>query len=77
MSGSDQSADLSPAERSLDEHLQLLRSDPPAAPGTLVSRVVRTARWQRAIRRPLMTAGAIAGAITDGVRLLFGSRGRK
>lgn len=63
--------ELTPAERSLTRHLELLRSDPPAAPRTMDSKIMRTARWQRTIRRPLLTIGHFAEAIRDGVRLLL------
>jgi hypothetical protein len=62
-----------PAERRLNEHLELLRSDPPQGPSLMVVHIVRTARWQRSIRRPLLAIGALAVAIGDGVRLLLGS----
>ncbi len=60
-----------PAERSLIQHLELLRSDPPVAPLAMESRIVRSARWQRTIRRPLLTIGHFAGAIREGLRLLL------
>jgi hypothetical protein len=62
---------LTPAERSLTKHLELLRSDPPVAPQTMDSRIVRSARWQRSLRRPLLTIEHFAGAIRDGLRLLL------
>jgi hypothetical protein len=68
---------LSPAERRLHEHMELLRTEPPVAPAPLVVRIVHAARWQRAIRRPLVAVGALAGAIVDGLRLLLGSRTRR
>jgi len=78
MNGPDEAPEaLSPAERRLHEHLELLRTEPLVAPAPLVARIVRAARWQRAIRRPLVAAGALAGAIVDGVRLLLGSRTRR
>ena len=63
--------ELTAAEHSLTQHMELLRVDPPVAPPTLGSRVARSARWQRAIRRPLLTIGHFAGAIRDGLRLLL------
>jgi hypothetical protein len=45
--------------------------------GRLVARIVHAARWQRAVRRPLVAVGALAGAVADGVRLLLGSRTRR
>lgn len=67
----------SAVERRLDEHLELLRSRPPQPPGVLVTRVVHTARWQRAVRPPLLAVAGIVAAFTDGVRILLGSRGRR
>jgi hypothetical protein len=78
MNGPDEPPEpLSPAERRLDEHMELLRTDAPAPPAPLVARIVHAARWQRAIRRPLVAVGALAGAVLDGVRLLLGSRTRR
>ncbi len=78
MTGPEEPPDvLSPAERQLDEHLEMLRSDAPVPPAPLVARIVHAARWQRAIRRPLVAVGALAGAVADGVRLLLGSRTRR
>ncbi len=64
---------LTPAERGLHEHLEVLRLDAPPPPSSMVAQVVRAARWQRAVRRPLLAVGALAAAVLDGVRLLFGS----
>lgn len=78
MNGPDEPPDtLTPAERRLDEHMELLRTDAPVPPAPLVARIVHAARWQAAIRRPLVAIGALAGAVADGVRLLFGSRTRR
>jgi hypothetical protein len=68
---------LSPAELRLHEHMELLRTEPPAPPAPLVARIMHAARWQQAIRRPLVAVGALAGAVADGVRLLFGPRTRR
>jgi hypothetical protein len=59
------------AERRLGEHLQLLR-DVPDAPAGLTGRVLRTARWQRAVREPLLAFGHVAAAVGDALRLLLG-----
>ena len=61
----------SAANRSLGEHLRLLRRGAPDLGGTLVPRVVPTARWQRAVRGPVRVAGMIAGAAVDGLLTLF------
>jgi hypothetical protein len=78
MNGPDEHPETpSPAERRLDEHMELLRTDAPVPPAPLVAQIVHAARWQRAIRRPLVAVGALAGAVADGVRLLFGVRTRR
>lgn len=64
--------DLTPTERRLSEHLGLLRSSPPAAAPDLIARIVRRARWQMAIRDPLLFVGAVAAAFADGLSLLSG-----
>ncbi|MDQ3587577.1 MAG: hypothetical protein M3350_00625 [Actinomycetota bacterium] len=58
------------AERGLDEHLELLRSDQRGPMRSLVRRTVRTARWQRVARAPLKVAGMIAAALIDGLGLV-------
>ena len=62
--------DLSPAERRLTEHLELLRATPPTTPA-LVPRVIRGVRWQRAVRDPLLLVGAVATAVVEGLGLAF------
>ena len=64
--------DLTPAERRVREYLQGLRLDGGAVPASLAGSVVRTARWQRAVRTPLHAAGVLAAAVADGVRLVLG-----
>ena len=74
MTNGDPPADeLSPAEQRLDEYLELLRANPPAATPDLIARIVRTARWQAAVRDPLVLAGAVAMALGESVRLMFGA----
>jgi hypothetical protein len=63
--------DVSPAERRLSEHLEVLRADPPIAGPEVIARIVRRARWQIAIRDPLVFVGALSGAIAEGVGLLL------
>ena len=67
--------DLTPAERRLDHHLQLLRASPPTATPSLVPRVIRGVRWQRAVRDPLVFVGAVAAALAESVSLLIKPRG--
>ncbi len=64
---------LSPAERRLHHHLELLKADAPPSPPSMVPKIVRAARWQRVARRPLLAIGALAAALGDGIRLLLGS----
>jgi hypothetical protein len=63
--------EISPAERRLIEHLELLRATPPLAAPELLARIVRRARWQREIRDPLVLIGSAAAAFADGLHLLF------
>jgi hypothetical protein len=71
MSDPDTPEDLTPAEQALDGHLALLRSDAPQPPATMDLQIVRRARWQRSVRRPLFTIGHFVAAIRDGIRLLL------
>jgi hypothetical protein len=64
--------DLTPAERRLTQHLELLRASPPTAAPQLVTMVLRGVRWQRAVREPLVLVGAVATAVFDSLALLFG-----
>jgi hypothetical protein len=71
MNAGDSPADeLTPAERRLTQHLELLRASPPTGAPQLVPRVIRGVRWQRAIREPLVLVGAVAAAILEGLSLL-------
>ena len=63
--------DLTPAERRLAQHLELLRASPPIGGPELVPRVIRGVRWQRAIRAPLVFVGAVTAALAEGAALLF------
>ena len=71
MSADETPGDLTPAERRLAQHLELLRSSPPSATPQLVSRVIRDVRWQRAIRDPLLLVGAVAAALVEGASILI------
>jgi hypothetical protein len=73
MNAGDSAADeLTPAERRLTQHLELLRASPPTAAPQLVATVIRGVRWQRAVREPLALVGVVASAVVDGLALLFG-----
>ena len=67
----------SPAERRLDEHLELMRVVGPEPGRGLVRRIVRTARWQRAVRAPLLVVGMLAAAAAEGLLRLLGSDARR
>jgi hypothetical protein len=69
--------DLLPAERRVAELLGALRSDPPRSSTALTRRVVRTARWQAAVKPPLRAVGMLASALYDGAKLLFGDGKRR
>ena len=72
MNEGDSPADeLTPAERRLAEHLELLRASPPIVAPGLVPRVLRGVRWQRAVRDPLLLVGAVAAAVAEGLSILF------
>lgn len=64
--------DLTPAELALARHLRLLSEQPAPSGAALASRVVRTARWQEAVREPLVLVGSVAGMLADAVRLVLG-----
>lgn len=68
--------ELTDAERALSTHMELLRVSPPESRPGIVARIVHAARWQRALRRPLNAVAAVAGAVLDGIRLLFPGRSR-
>ena len=75
MSNGENPADhLTPAELRLSEHLALLRASPPTAAPELIRRIMRRARWQAAIRDPLVLVGAVAFAIGESLRLLVKPR---
>ncbi len=69
--------ELTAAERGLHDHLQLLRQDAPRASAAMVSRVVRSARWQRAIRGPLLAIGALTATVGEALRLLIKAPGER
>jgi hypothetical protein len=72
----DDSPPPSPAQERLDEHLELLRVDDPSPGRSLAPRIVRTARWQRALRAPVQVAAAVVGAVIDALSGLVGGRRR-
>lgn len=65
---------LSPAEARLVALLELLRLEAPRAEDSLTERVMRTARWQYALRGTLRLLSEIVAALTEGLALVFGLR---
>jgi hypothetical protein len=65
-----------PAEGRLIGYLEEVREDPPPTDTTIVRRVNRSARWQHAVRGPLLLIGQLAGALAVGVSALLGSKHR-
>jgi hypothetical protein len=63
--------DLTPAERGLAQHMEPLRTSGPESPPLLVPRIIRSVRWQRAIRDPLVLVGSVASAVAESLGLLF------
>jgi hypothetical protein len=63
--------ELTAAERGLATHLALLK-DGIEAPDSLASRIMRTARWQRSVRSPLLAVAHLASAALETIRLLIG-----
>ena len=62
-----------PAEHRLDEHLAVMRANPPRAERSLEARIVRRARWQQFARGPLEVFEAIIAALAGAVRVFAGS----
>ena len=71
MSADETGEELTAAERRLAEYLELLRASPPSTTPQLVPRVIRSVRWQRAIRDPLLLVGAVAAALVEGASALI------
>lgn len=68
--------ELSPAEQRVRALLGLLRSEPPASSSSLTLAVMRTARWQAALREVIRRTGAFASGLVTGIDLLLGIRRR-
>jgi len=68
---------LTPAQERVQEHLGVLREDPPQPGRELVPSTVSRARWQRALRTPLQALGHLLSAMVDGVSLIAGSGRRR
>jgi hypothetical protein len=61
-------------DRRLDELLDLLATDRQAPPRDLAHDVVRTARWQRAVRGSLAAASDLSAALGDFALLVVSDR---
>lgn len=62
------------AQRQLDRLLEVLRNDPPTPGEDLVTRVHRSARWQRPVRAAAETGTRIAGGLLAGLAAVIGLR---
>jgi hypothetical protein len=67
----DEPETLTPAETRVRSLLGELGSGGPPDGDELSRRVVRTARWQRPVRRTLLALGAAAGAVAAGAGSAF------
>jgi hypothetical protein len=75
----DEPDERTPAERRLDEHLELLREDESEGDDgrSLTRRIVSTARWQRTLRAPVAAVATVVGSVADGLFALLGGRRRR
>jgi hypothetical protein len=67
----DEAERLTPEEARVRDLLGELGSDGAPHGEALTRSVVRTARWQRSVRRTLLTLGTAAGAIAAGAGSAF------
>lgn len=70
MNSAEPEEELTPAQRAAAEHFALLRDHTPEPGRSLAVRVIRTTRWQRAVRAPLRIAALIAASVLDGLGLV-------
>ena len=68
---------MSESEDRVAEYLGELREDPPRPGTALVPVIVRRARWQQAVRRPVKAISALAASLGDGLALILGIRRRR
>jgi hypothetical protein len=66
-----------PAEERLLAYIETLREEPPESTGRLVAEIVRTARWQSALRPYLQVAGTLAGALVIAARVVVDPRAER
>ena len=62
----------SPAEEQLLRHLHALREPAPDVDRTLAAGIVRTARWQAAVRPFAQAAGRLIGGMADSAQIMTG-----
>jgi hypothetical protein len=62
------------SEERVAEYLGELREGRPAPDDDLTRSIVRTARWQQAVRTPVRAVGALTAALGDGLALVLGVR---
>jgi hypothetical protein len=67
---------LSAAERRVSELLRGAAEDAPSPRADLADRVVRTARWQHAVRGSLAAGGEVAAFVGIALRVALGERRR-
>jgi len=68
---SDEAEPLSPAEQRVHNLLSELAEDTAPRGEELTASVVRTARWQRPVRRALFAVGTAASAVATGAGASF------
>ena len=73
----DDAETLTPEEARVRDLLGELGSGGPPDGEELTRAVVRTARWQRPVRRTLLALGTAAGAVTAGAGAAFRAYGRR
>ena len=61
---------LTPVEKRLQDLLAGFRAEPATADQGLPQRIGHSARWQRPLRRALLTVGTTADAMAGGLRSL-------
>lgn len=62
------------AEARLVRHVDELREDPPTPDPALLPSVLRSVRWQHAVRPYFTAVGRIVSAVGTGVRVLVGGQ---
>lgn len=76
MADQDHDEPLTPAEHRVATLVAQLQEDHRELPEHLTEQVMRTARWQRAVRGTLVIAGQVVGSLGDGLALLIDQRKR-